>query len=70
MDVNDGIFARTSVLPNVPAAWIRSIGFEAFRALGFGLGFEASDSGGGFPMNVSLSKEGSSSDRASRSHED
>jgi hypothetical protein len=59
------MFRRTSVLPNIPAAWIRSIGLESSR----GRCLEPC-SGGGLPINVSLSHEGSSSDSASRSQED
>lgn len=56
---------HTSVLPNVPAAWIRSIGLASSR----GLCLEPC-SRGGVPIKVSLSHEGSNSDSASRSQED
>ena len=53
---------RTSVLPNEPTAFRRSRGTEPRCARPGG--------GGGLPMIVSFSLEGSSSDRASRSQED
>ena len=59
--LRDIVQKYTSVLPNVPAAWIRNMGFDAVAAA-CGVG--------GLPMKVSLSQEGSSSERASRSHED
>ena len=69
------------MLPNVPVACILSIGFIVACRIDLGLtsavaevptiafcccGIEA----GGFPIKVSLSQDGSSSDRASRSQED
>ena len=67
------------MLPNVPVACILNIGFIAACRIGLGLtsvfevptgafccGIEA----GGFPIKVSLSQDGSSSDRASRNQED
>jgi hypothetical protein len=53
----------TSVLLNDPVAWIRNMGFAT-------RGAEACRERGGLPMKVNLSQEGSSSERASRSHED
>lgn len=53
------------MLPKVPAAWILSIGLFGSledRDLGF--------TSGGLPIIVILSYEGSSSDSASRSHDD
>ena len=70
------------MLPNVPVACILSIGFIVACRTDLGLtsafslaevpagtfccGIEV----GGFPIKVSLSQDGSSSDRASRSQED
>ena len=67
------------MVPNVPVACILSIGFIIACRIGLGLmsvfSFAADAfcwgiEGGGFPMKVSLSQDGSSSDRASRSQED
>ena len=71
---------HTCVLPNVPVACILNIGFIAAYRIGLGLTSMLSFAevpnvafcceGGGFPIKVSLSQDGSSSDRASRSQED
>ena len=77
------LYFHTSVLPNVPVACILSIGYIIPCRIDLGLtsafpfaevpavafcccGIEA----GGFPIKVSLSQDGSSSDKASRSQED
>jgi len=55
--------SKTLVLPQVPAAWILSTGFAPpVVPEGWAVG--------GLPMIVSLSQDGSSSERASRSQED
>jgi hypothetical protein len=51
----------TSVLPNVPLAWSLSTGLAVRMR---------PPDGGGFPMIVNLSQDGSSSESASRSQED
>ena len=61
---------HTSVLPKVPAACMRSMGAETSRLFCFSLDDAVSGAGGGLLMKVSWSNEGSSSERASRSHED
>ena len=53
---------HTSVVPKVPTAFSRNRGSEALGARPLG--------GGGLPMIVSLSQDGSISDSASRSQED
>jgi hypothetical protein len=58
-----GAIEITSVLPNVPAAIIRSKGFEAGRYVEESLMV-------GLAMKVILSHEGSISESASRNHED
>ena len=67
----------TSVLPNAPVACILSIGFmmacrtDLCLTLVFSLTeVPAVAEVDGFPIKVSLSHDGSSSDRASRSQED
>jgi hypothetical protein len=64
---DDGNLIHASVLPEVPAAWILNMGLAVRAALPLG-GLVPAE--GGVAINVSFSKEGSSSERASLSHED
>ena len=66
------MYFHTSVLPNVPVACILSNGFiVAACRLGLCLTSMFSFAEvGGFPIKVSLSQDGSSSDKASRNQED
>ena len=74
MEISRAVFlllgrGNASVLPNIPVAWILNMGRSAGGFLWRGLFISVSPTGG-FPMKVSFSQDGSSSDSASRSQDD